>query len=262
MKFRFIIPAIGILFFATALLFSGESRPTTQTAVAGDVTPDIFNYLPLVLKPVGTPTATPTATATATSPPPTSTPMPPDVVILPNFSSELSGSLLNIWGEVSNQTSSKVWLIEVTVNIYNNSNQLIDIISTFTALDLPPGERTCFFFFEYQVPPGYSHFEFEPVDYFNGGPEIPNLTVTDASSVIQGDLILVSGTFRNDDLMRVDNLKAVGTFYDSFGKTVGCIISYEIGDQFIDPGQATSFLVPYYANLVNTYRIQPGGDLP
>jgi len=47
-----------------------SSNPTPQTAVAGDVTPDVFNYLPLVLKPA-LPTATPTATVapTATTPP-------------------------------------------------------------------------------------------------------------------------------------------------------------------------------------------------
>lgn len=55
-----------------ALLFSSTaSRP--QTAVAGNPTPDVYNYLPLVLK-SELPTATPTATATATIPAPTVAP--------------------------------------------------------------------------------------------------------------------------------------------------------------------------------------------
>jgi hypothetical protein len=55
----------ALLFLSTAV------RP--QTAVAGNATPDSFNYLPLVLR-SELPTATPTATATATIPAPTVAP--------------------------------------------------------------------------------------------------------------------------------------------------------------------------------------------
>lgn len=69
---------IGIAFFILALvsiiIFGSLSNGRSQTAVAGGATPDVYNYLPLVLNPPGTPTATPTPTATATQPPPTATP--------------------------------------------------------------------------------------------------------------------------------------------------------------------------------------------
>ena len=54
----FIICAVIVLFFTAA------PNSASKTAVAGEVTPDEFNYLPVVLKP-----AEPTATPTATIPP-------------------------------------------------------------------------------------------------------------------------------------------------------------------------------------------------
>jgi hypothetical protein len=63
----------------SGFILTNSPGPVTETAVAGDVTPDEFNYLPLIIKPAGTPTAT--ATPLPPTATPTSSPTPADVRI-------------------------------------------------------------------------------------------------------------------------------------------------------------------------------------
>jgi len=68
---------IAIVFLLMAavsgFIFMNSSSTAPQTAVAGDATPTLANYLPIILNPAATPTATATSTATAT---PTTPPTP------------------------------------------------------------------------------------------------------------------------------------------------------------------------------------------
>jgi len=74
MKLRQSILIVVALFVTTTfVLLMAPTAARPQTAVAGNATPDSFNYLPLVLR-SALPTATPTATATATVPAPTVAP--------------------------------------------------------------------------------------------------------------------------------------------------------------------------------------------
>ncbi|MCC6606264.1 MAG: lamin tail domain-containing protein [Anaerolineae bacterium] len=65
-----LIAAAAVFITAASVLLFFYPTPEIQTATAGGVTPDVFNYLPMVVKPAE-PTATPTATIvpTATTPP-------------------------------------------------------------------------------------------------------------------------------------------------------------------------------------------------
>lgn len=71
----FVVALLATTVFA---LLASSTATHPQAAVAGNATPDSFNYLPLVLR-SELPTATPTATATATVPAPTVA--PPNVQI-------------------------------------------------------------------------------------------------------------------------------------------------------------------------------------
>lgn len=76
MQLKKSVIAISFIIYAVSgFIFTISPKSAPQTAVAGAVTPDVLNYLPLVLNPAE-PTPTPTATI-----PPTATTAPADVQI-------------------------------------------------------------------------------------------------------------------------------------------------------------------------------------
>jgi hypothetical protein len=239
-------------------IISGTPTPSRTPTI---IRPPGYELLPFAIY-QPPPTSTPTPTPTTPTPTPT---VAPDVYILPNYSYHVSSDgLLNIWGEVQNTTPNQLWYVGITIRVFDNNNQLVDIVDTITFMRVRPGDRTCFIFYNYPLPVNYSHFEFEAPSYFDINLPHPNLTVTDHVGYLEEPYYLVEGHFRNDSSMRVDNLQVIGTFYDGAGRTIGCVASYEVEATYLDPGQSTYFLAPGFQNIndIASYRLQPDGALP
>jgi len=219
--------------------------------------------------PTGTPTRTPTITPTPTrTPTPMPTPPPQGVYILPNYSHYTSGSTLHIVGEVQNNTSNYAWLVEVPVNLFNSSGQLVDTASTYTIFDLPAGKKSCFHLSVYDPPADWAYFQFEPPDYEPlTNMAWSNLAIYSDHGAHQPDgSYKILGFVRNDEGSRVEGVRIEGALYNASSIIVGCS-STSGSNSKLDPGQASSFELNYsyyyrdYSD-VTSYRLQVDGYIP
>lgn len=221
------------------------------------------------MTPTRTPTRTPTPSPTPTrTPTPTPTSPPQGVYILPNYSYYTSGTTLHIVGEVQNNTSSYAWLVDVPVNLFNSSGQLVDTASTYTIFDLPAGKKSCFHLSIYDPPADWAYFQFEPPDY-EPLTNMPwsNLVIYSDYGTHQPDGgYKILGFVRNDESSRVEGVRIEGALYNAGGVIVGCG-SAGSSNSKLDPGQTSSFELNYsyyYRNYsdVTSYRLQADGYTP
>ena len=202
-------------------------------------------YLPIVIKPV----------------PVSSTPIPTGVQIQ-NYSHNIDGGYLYIFGEILNGTSNNLKYIKIAVNLFNIGGQLLDTDLTFTPLDnLPVGDRTCFSFF-LPVPSGFDYYEFEPPSYsINSYPLTNNLTILNDSGSSSPGMYQIIGQIRNNSVSRVGYVRPVSTVYDVSGTVMGCRLTY-VNSTSLDPGQTSSFKISYFTNAdkVTSHRLQVDGN--
>jgi hypothetical protein len=165
------------------------------------------------------------------------------------------------------------------MNVYNTNGEQFDLVYEYPTISrLMPGESVCFAF-SYLYPEYYSHFTLE-TGYISGAskPKISILS-TESSVTDWGDIGLlrqtVSGTIKNDDVLRVSSLRSVITFYDIDGKVYDCMdtiydSNYSAISDYIDPGFTGFFRFLYHTTKSKTeydpysqnYKVIIDGSLP
>lgn len=221
-------------------------------AAAGDI------FLPIVYQDIK-PTVTPTATATL---------IPGGVFVETNFVSDFttSSGILHVVGEVRNTTGYHIKDVKVTANFYNKNNQLLDTRTERIFLnDLPAGEKTCFNL-SLDAPPVWSKYQFEPVTYQTNGEPLPDLSLLGVfgSYSSQYKYYRITGSVRNDENVRVNQVKPVGTLYNLTQRVIGCEFTLVSG-YYLDPGVSSIFEMFFFdRDYVDaaTYRVQVDGDVP
>jgi hypothetical protein len=189
----------------------------------------------------------------------------PSLVVRPNHTSFLDhDGELWITGEVLNETEEYIQLSHIQVEVLDYFGNKVDIIDQYISYEIPPHEKGCFVFYDYVLPPNYGGYQFANITYIGGIREAPILSVSDLEARIERSYFIVNGVVQNNDTQRVRDMEIIGTFYNSSGNVVGCITSYEIDADFLDPGQATRFFVPWSfdAESITHYRVQSMGRLP
>jgi len=191
----------------------------------------------------------------------------PDVYILPSYSTHLffwALGLRYIDGEVQNGTANNIQDIQLAVNFYNSSGQIVATSHTAPFLPvLAAGDKTCFHF-ELLDPADWSYYRFEPPTYEIGGQPLLNMSIFDTGFI--GDpkwpSIQIYGYVRNDNPAAVNNVLPIVTFYNEFGKVWDCD-SADVAPTALDPGQAAFFhqTMDWIRNQTYSARFQVDGDL-
>jgi len=189
--------------------------------------------------------------------------MPEIVNIQPNHTAYMAGDYLWIVGEVYNGTSNYLRFVEINVNIFNASGQLISTDSGYVSVDsLAPWTKGCFRIFVLS-PGNWSSYAFDSLDYRSDAPLPPKLTIYgDSGTLDSNDWYTIIGFMRNDDSVLIDFAEAIATLYNAQGKVVECDYGYP-SDYSLDPGQASSFKIwsflrDSYADVTN-YKLQADG---
>jgi hypothetical protein len=170
-------------------------------------------------------------------------------------------------GEVLNNTSNPLTLVEVSVNFYDDGGQLVGTDSTYLwPLDLPAWQKGCFRQ-TMDVPSDWSYYQFET----------PIYSISDTSSGLNifnhsgsynpstGDYIII-GQVRNDGSQPSMSVYVSGTLYNSFNIPVGCERA-AVNSTDLDPGQVSAFAIEflgYYRDYLDVthYKLRVAGDLP
>ncbi len=191
------------------------------------------------------------------SPEPAPTPEPlPDVYVDDNYSftaerDESGAWLLDVAGEVVNNSVSPISGIVINTNLLDSQNQVIDIVFTVpTIRTIAPGERTCFDFI-FPFPDGYSTFAFDTPTYYKWSNR-PELTPADVAIYVwyryptAPDVyeFNVDGKIHNDHPTQVQRLEAAATVYKD-DKVFDCMdqsddLNNTISDD-IEPGGTGEF---------------------
>ncbi len=197
-------------------------------------------------------------------PTPTITPKPgAPVEILSSHSSYMANGNLNIVGEVANHTNQTLWLVKISVDLFDSSHRLVGTDYTFAALDdLPPTDKTCFHLAVDETPSNWATYEFEAVHYWTTSASVISLPILDATGGIKSNgYYSILGMVRNENSFKVTSVNVVGTLYDASGRAVGCGASY-VNSYDIDPGQSSAFKFDIsgrdFSDVVN-YRLQADG---
>ncbi|MBN2391366.1 MAG: PKD domain-containing protein [Anaerolineae bacterium] len=213
-----------------------------------------YIYLPLVLRNWSTGSITPTPTITPT-------PSPQDVYVLPNDSHYMSGNTLYVVGEVQNDGSDYAVLVQVPVQLFDSSNQLLGTYPTYISLDLPAGEKSCFHLVINNPPVGWASIGFDVLTYYSFADQPwPNLTIYDDVGEYQTDFTYkISGMVRNDASQSAGTVLIEGALYNSDDKIVGCRLA-PATDPSLPPGETSPFELFYgydgdYSDIT-TYRLQ------
>ncbi len=215
-------------------------------------------YLPIVGRnwkgTNGAPTPSPTE-------PPAPTETPGTVVVLDNHRAYVDRiGYLHVVGEVKNNTGQSVDFVRVTVNLFNQQNQVIDTDFGYSRIDiLSPGERTCFEVL-FLGSPDYAYYTFE-TEYDNTEDETIPISVfgdSGAYNPLFPDWYEIVGQARNDGSVNAEYVQIVGTLYQTNGKVLGCDFTYTNAD-VLTPGQVSTWkmLFLYAPNgSVQDYRLQ------
>lgn len=221
-----------------------------------------------------TPTSTPTDTPTP-SDTPTDTPTPtptfqslPEVFVESNHSYYLDiRAELHIVGEVINNSIFNLQRIRVSVNHFDENDQLVDTNSNFTyAQNLPAGDKTCFEIIIPSPSPSWTSYAFEAPTFRTDGHQYPLTTLMNVSAAYipgSGNYEIL-GEVRNDHGSLVEFVRPVGTVYDVGDTVVGCGQTL-VNTIHLDPGQTSAFKIGFqnrdYQD-VTSYHLQVDGDLP
>lgn len=194
---------------------------------------------------------------------------PERVYVLDNHTSYKSSSsgYLHILGEIQNDRHDILYDVAVQANLYNKEKKELASESTFLYLNsLMPGDKTCFDITFTEIPSNWSTYEFDVSSFITGGQRLPDISVTSSIPSSEDDELDIEGTIRNDDNMRVESVRPVGTVYNSSGQVIGCQDTYLDGYYtYLNKGGTGSFTLMYYGrdySKWDSYRIQVGGILP
>jgi len=239
---------------------TNTSTPTKTRTLIPTAT-NVPTQIPIITK-TPTPTNVPVSTSTNT---PMSTISPFGVQILSNHSYYIDSiGYLHIIGEVQNNTSNYLRFIQITVNLFDINNILVDTDFTYIFLDsLPPYTKACFHNLM-SPPPMWSHYQFENPTYYIDGQPLPNLAVLNVSSSSDyfGGYKII-GQVRNDQGSRVEYVSPLITVYNNAGIVLGCDFTF-VNSTHLDPNQISSF-TDTFSNVnysdVSSYHIQVDGNI-
>lgn len=187
---------------------------------------------------------------------PAPTPLPPDALLL-GIMSDASYTdkfdILNVVGEVRNDSNLDVGDISVVVSFYNATGSFISETSGKAMLDnLPPGERAPFLL-SLTRPAGMSNYSIKAV----GRPVPPQLNpqVSIVGSKAYEDNIgfyHVTGTLKNTGSVVIPRAKVIVTLYGRGGGVINVNFAYPVPAQ-LKPGDLASFDVSftYFPKILN-----------
>jgi hypothetical protein len=163
-----------------------------------------------------------------------------DIAVLPNSSSYLDGAERHIVGEVQNNGSASVEVVQLRIAFLDAGGTEVGSDTAIVSVDrLAPGEKGPFH--EVFVPPaGYDHYA---VTYDSANeiasPPNHNFTILSSSDQILSGFRHVTGSIRNDNTTDADFVQVVITFYN--GATVVDEASDYVDDDATLAGQASHF---------------------
>jgi hypothetical protein len=226
---------------------SGEttitSNPDIETITAKKIL--TYTFLPLVVEPY-----------------------PIGVQVLPVSYSYVSHDTLFIIGEVLNNTSDSLRLVEVNVNLFNDFGKLVGIGDTILwPLDLPAWEKGCFKI-SIDFPPNWLYYQFEALTYAMSDTSPDLSIINDSGSYSPAPLkdYNIIGQVRNGGNQRSNSVTVSGTLYNASDVPVGCS-HVKVNSNDLTPGQISSFSIKYLGyyrdyNDVAYYTLRVAGDLP
>jgi len=198
-----------------------------------------------------------------------STYIPERVYVLENHSSYKSSSsgYLHILGEIQNDRHDIISNVVITATLYNKDKKALSSESTPLYLNsLMPGDKTCFDITFTEIPSNWSTYEFDTSSYTIGGKRQPDIAVTASIPSLDDNDLEITGSVRNDDSVRVECVRPVGTIYNDSDTVIGCQDTYLNGSYtYLNKGSAGTFTLMYYGRDYTKwkyYRIQVGGILP
>ena len=235
-------------FFLAALLIVGMLSLPVSAQINRTV------YLPLVIKggaaPVPTTTVVPTPTNTAVPPAPVPTSAPGEVKILSSSSYVDSDGFLWIVGEVQNNTSQNVELVEIVASLFDGDTLLGTELAYTDLRILRPGQRAPFSVLVVPPPAGYDRYTLQ-VDW-DTTPDQPPDGITILSHQSRAGSSpgsrSIEGEVRNDSGGPLESVEIVATMYNS----AGTVVAVESGLTSSDPlaaGETSPFEI-----LVNQWN--------
>lgn len=234
------------------------TRTATSTATATLTSPAASTTpTPSHTASAATSTATPAGTP---SPTPTATGVVAGVQVLGNSGQFVdSANNIHVVGEVFNNTGTNIRAVRVTVNFYNNQDQLVGTGANNIYLNvLSAGDKTCFNIIIPQ-PGNWVTYRFTGV-YNTAVLQPPNLAIFNTATLYTPDLqtFELLGKIRNNEDTSLANVQAIATLYDTSQHVTGCGIVYALMP-VLAPGQDSSFILdfadPHY-QLVSSYRVE------
>ena len=193
---------------------------------------------------------------------------PLQLQLLPNYS-VFTSSLDTLWivGEVQNNDTEPVYLVNITANFFNQMNQLVDVDHSFLALDdLSVGDKSCFRILVSSPASDWSSFEFDAITSLDSNGVLTNMTVSGDSGIYDpmNDEYKVIGFIQNNNSVQVRFVKAVITLYDSNGTVWDCDTTFT-NNTDLNPGENSSFENTFTLrngyDEVTAYKIQVDGNL-
>lgn len=189
----------------------------------------------------------------------------PDVEILSNYTDYLDeNDYFHVVGEVANLTGTPLESVEITLNFYNENDQLLAAFDGGTVLStIPASDKACFDF-SIQEPVGWDYYEFETISKWEQGKPLPDLLVNDLNHELNAtDLWYeITGKVTNYQGSVVRKVRPVGTLYNEEGNVVGCEWTYTDPVNLLPDGAGT-FQMPFlgrdFSDVVQ-YRIQVEGN--
>ncbi len=195
--------------------------------------------------------------------------IPERVYILDNHTSYKSSSsgYLHIVGEIQNDRHDTISNVVIKATLYNKEKKALASESTSLYLNsLMPGDKSCFDITFTDIPSNWSTYGFDDPVYTTGGQRQPDISVTRSMPDLDDDDLEITGAALNDESVRVECVRPVGTVYNASDQVIGCQDTYLEGYYtYLNRGSTGSFTLMYYGRDYSKwkyYRIQVGGILP
>lgn len=195
--------------------------------------------------------------------------VPERVYILENHTHYKSSSsgYLHILGEIQNDRHDTISNVVIKATLYNKEKKALASESTSLYLgSLMPGDKSCFDITFTEIPSGWSTYGFDDPTYTMEGQRLPDVSITRSMPDLDDDDLEISGSAHNDESVRVDSVRPVGTVYNASDQVIGCQDTYLDGYYtYLNRGSTGSFTLMYYGRDYTKweyYRIQVGGILP